>query len=85
MSESVCLTVHTSHLVLGTISEMEGLTLAKSETKGSLQKKKSVTFFTLGGGQDRSSLHFSKTCLKCVSSHSESFKIGLRYTFKIHV
>ena len=35
--------------------------------KGSLQKKnkKSVTFVTLGGGQDRSLLHFSKTCLKC--------------------
>ena len=38
---------------------------------------KSVTFFTLGGGQDWSLLHFSKTCLKCVSSHSESFKTHL--------
>ena len=30
--------------------------------------------FPLGGGQDQSLLHFSKTCLKCVLRQSESFK-----------
>ena len=36
----------------------------------------------LRGGQDRSSLHFSKTCLKCVSSHSQSFKTHLLLGWK---
>ena len=56
--------------------------------KGSLQKKnkKSVTFVTLGGGQDRSSLNFSKTCLKCAliinGSKMIFFNKNFRYTFQ---
>ena len=41
--------------------------------KGGLHLKKCKIFYIWGGGQEWSLLHFSKTCLKCVSSHSELY------------
>ena len=54
--------------------------------KGSLQKKnkKSVTFVTLGGGQDWSSLYFSKTCLKCALIINGSKMNFFKKKFSLH-
>ena len=47
-----------------------------------IKKRCNICYTFFGGGQDRSSLHFSNTCLKCVSSHSQSFKTHLLWGWK---